>query len=366
MIDSLAVGGTQKMQVTLAAAARARNIPLTIISLGHDRNTPLPDALRALGARVWTFPARHLLDPQRLWRLVRVLRGERFAVLHTHLTYANIVGTLVGRLVGVPVVASLRSEAPFERPAIHRLEMWLLRHAAQQVMAVGQAVATAHREPLRHRPIRVVPNAVYPIPPLSPAERTAVRTGLVGNPARPVLISVGRLEPPKGFPDLLQAFAALRATHPAACLVIIGDGALRAQLAAQIAALHLEGHARLLGMRHDVPRLLAASDIYVSASHWEGLPVSILEAMAAGLPIVATTVGSLPQVVVAGTGVLVPPQAPARLTSALQALLEHPARQHACGVAARAHVAHTYSPDAWFEQLLRLYQSVGTLAPLAV
>ncbi|MBU1660371.1 MAG: glycosyltransferase, partial [Chloroflexi bacterium] len=154
-----------------------------------------------------------------------------------------------------------------------------------------------------------------------------------------------------------QAFAALHQKIPAAYLIIVGGGTLYDQLSEQVAALKLEKHTQLLGARTDVPRLLAASDIYVNASHREGLPLAILEAMSAGLPVVATGVGGVPELV-GGRGILVPPRRPEAFTAALVSLLNDPARQRSLGMAARAHVNHHYAPSPWFEQILAVYQEV--------
>lgn len=362
-IDSLHVGGAEKLLVTFAAVARPRDVRVVVISLRHDPGSPIPAELRALGADVATFPARSLLDLRRLGQVVRFLRRERVDVLHTHLTYANIVGVLAGRLAGIPVVATLHSAGlePRHHALIHQFEAWALRIGARRVIAVGDAVAVAHRPRLGRTPITVIPNAVAAAPTLAPAERTALRARLVGDPARPLLISVGRLSALKGHFDLLDAFAALHATHPTAALAIVGDGPLRAELAAKIKGLELTGHAVLPGTRSDVPALLAASDLYVSSSHVEGLPVSVLEAMAAGLPVVATSVGDVPQVVVEGTGIVVPARDPAALAAALRTLLDDPGRMRVMGAAARAHVTCHYSPEAWGDRLLEVY--VATIGP---
>ena len=112
-------------------------------------------------------------------------------------------------------------------------------------------------------------------------------------------------------------------------------------------------------MRNDVQRLLAASDIFVNASHREGLPVAVLEAMAAGLPVVATNVGELPLVIVKGTGIVVPPKQPDAMAQAVCALLENPEQRRAYGLAAQAHVTRHYSLTHWIEQHLVLYNDLG-------
>ncbi len=354
-IDSLHVGGAEKLLVTLAAAARARHLPLTVLSL---REAPgiIPDQLRAEGAQVLTLGGRGLLDGRRLARLTRFLRQGRFDILQTHLTFANILGVVAARLAGVPVVATIHSAALDTKhpPFKHQLEAWAMRWGAQAVVAVGYAAAEAQQARVG-RAIEVVPNAVAAPATISPAERHALRAEVAGQPDRPLLISVGRLVDAKGYPDMLVAFDMVRQAQPAAQLLIVGEGPMRAQLAGQIEALGLGGAAHLLGSRDDVPRLLAASDLYLSASHWEGLPLSILEAMAAGLPVVATSVGEMPRLLGGGLGMLVPPHQPVALAEAVGALLGAPGQRAALGAAARTYVVETHSPQAWMEQLLQVY-----------
>jgi glycosyltransferase involved in cell wall biosynthesis len=364
IIDSLGIGGAQKLLITFVKEARARNIKSTIISLHCDRDTPIPDELRALGASVHSFPSRSLLDPRRVWRIARFLHGARCDVVHTHLTYTNIIGTLAARLAGVPAVASLHNviEDPvLYHPIRNFLETLMLRYGSSRVVAVGSVVAEVNQKRLRDKQLAVIPNAVSVLPAISPAERTALRAELVGDPSRPLLISVGRLTPQKGYNDLLAIFASLHETHPSAALIIAGGGHLRAELAAQITSLKLEGHVILLGVRHDVPRLLAASDIFVSSSHWEGLPVAVLEAMAVGLPVVATDVGEAPRVVVNGTGFTIPLGDKAGFVTTLRSLLDHPESIQTLGAAAQAQIERYYSATVWLDRLLTLYQEAGAL-----
>ncbi len=362
IIDSLNWGGAQKMQLTLARAAQGRDIKLTVIPLRSAANSSLPAELSRLGVRVVPFPASGLINPIHLWQLARFLRRERFDVVHTHLTYANIIGILAAHMAGIPVIASLRTagyDTNYHNPVRHWLETLILRYGANRVMAVGHTVAEIHQERLRGRAIDVIPNSVNIIPPLPPAERTSLRNKLTGRAPHPLLISVGRLSLPKGYPDLLNAFSAVRQQYPEAALIIAGGGALRGELEAQMTTLKLEGFAFLLGARDDVPDLLAASDLYISSSHWEGLPVSVLEAMAAGLPVIATSVGDVPRVVVDGTGIVLPPREPAALSAAICDLLADPEKMRALGRAAQTHVAEKHSLTAWMDQLLTLYANVS-------
>jgi glycosyltransferase involved in cell wall biosynthesis len=173
---------------------------------------------------------------------------------------------------------------------------------------------------------------------------------------------VGRLTSQKGFEHLLQAFARVHEKYPNAALVIAGDGRQLDSLAAQIRSLGLEGHAFLLGQRDDVPRLLAVADVYVNSSLLEGTPVSVLEAMSAGLPIVATSVGDTPYLLDSDSGILVPPAQPEKLAEALMVLLSDPLRRDSLGKSARVRTQKDYSPQAWTRNLLAFYSKFAPSA----
>lgn len=366
IIDTLKIGGAQKLLVTMAEVLeQRRDARLTVVSL-DNRDSPIRHQLHSLNVPILEMRGRNkLFDPWRVWHLTHFLRQEHFDVIHTHLTYANILGTLAGRLAGIPVATSLHNVRLHKQPYSHAkalLENAVLRYAAARVIAVGYVVAETYRKRLGGKRIEVIPNAVAASPPLPVAARLAIRARLVGDPERPLLIAVGRITPQKGFPDLLKALALLRPSRPSLALVIAGEGRHAGELKQQIVDLRLSENVFLLGLRDDVPDLLAASDIYVSAAHWEGLPVATLEAMAAGLPVVATGVGEVPHVVTAGTGTVVPPEDPAGLAQALASLLDSPARRQAMGMAARAHVLRHYEAGAWVQRLLRLYAELRSPA----
>jgi len=367
IIDGMGPGGAQKLLVQLVQQALEHGIEMVVVTLAHARSSAV-DELERLGVRLVEFPSRRLFSPARLWRLARFVRNERFDVVQCHLTYANILGPLAGRLAGVPVVATLRSTSQHQTRAVRlrgHLEHLVLDRLACQVVAVGPAVARAHQPYLRSRRITVIVRPT-PLPAcLDDRERAGLRAGLVGDPARPIVVAVGRLSPEKGYDDLLAAFLTVHRRHPAAALIIAGSGDPH-ELAGRIGAGGLEKDVKLLGDRRDVPRLLAASDLFVMASHWEGLPSAVGEAMAAGLPVVATAVGDVPWLLGDAAGLLVPPHQPEALAAALIELLDDPPRRAAMGQAARSLVAGLHSPAAWFDDHLAVYRrAMGARAEAA-
>jgi glycosyltransferase involved in cell wall biosynthesis len=362
MLDTLYWGGAQKMQLFLVESLQPLGIDATVICLRDSPDSPVPDWLEAAGARIVVFPFDQLFSPGSFLKLVNFLRVEKFDLLHAYLTYSNIIGPLAGALSGTPTIASLRS-ADFEKKGYTQRRVFLetlsMRYVATRVMANGFVVADAARQRLKdERPVDILSNAVDFVPPIPEDERDALRRAIIGDPKRPFVLSVGRLTAAKGFPDLIDAFLIVRNRFPEAALVIAGGGRLIEDFKLQIARLGLQKHVFLLGRRNDVPRLLASADIYVNSSHWEGTPVSVLEAMATGLPIVATTVGESPYLLAEGAGMLVPSHQPQELASALISLLASGEKCAALGKSARERVQRYYSRESWRRDLLKLYSEI--------
>lgn len=365
IIDTLRIGGAEKLQITFAAAVKERrDIKLTVIVL-EDRKTPFFEELTKMGVDLHVFAGAKLIDPRRIWRLAQFARQQRFDIIHAHLGTANMLGALVGRLTGIPVVATMHNTRKdrYDHPF---LETMAQRYGASRVIAVGQAVADSYQPRLGSKKIDIIPNAVQPIPEFSQEEKEVARIEMAENLDRPLLLAVGRLLPQKSYDNMLLAADILRRAYPDFILAIAGDGKLRDDLTAQIKTLGLESHVKLLGARGDIPRLLSAADIFVNSSQWEGLPVAVLEAMSAGLPVVATAVGDVPRVVVEGTGLVVPPHQPDALAAALLELLQDVQKRKAWGLAAKRRVRETYGAAAWVNQLVSLYkEEIRTPSQLA-
>lgn len=361
IIDLLRVGGAQKLVETFALQAERFGMDCTVVSLRTDLGSPISAALAAAGRDVRYMPANTLLDLPRLRRLVTHLRENRYDVVQAHLTYANILAPIAGRLTGTPVIATLHSvgEDPrFHNPARRLLETWALRYGTQAVVAVGEQVAQAHAGRLGKRQITVIPNAVPEMPHSDAAQTAALRARLGCTPGALVAIAVGRLAAPKGYPDLLTAFAQIAPQFPDAYLWIVGKGVLWDDLRSEINRLGLQERVKLLGQRNDVPLLLAAADVFVNASHWEGLPLAVLEAMMAGLPVVATSVGDTPSILPPGTGLLVPPHTPEKLAEGLRTLFSDVSLRRRWGQAAREHAHVHYGVDTWMQRLADFYRQV--------
>lgn len=364
LIDSLKVGGAQKLQVSFARAARGRDLSMTIISLANATDTPVLEELGAIQVPIVTFPVKKLFNYEHLSKLYRFFRENDFDVLQTHLCAANILGPLIGRVCGIPVIATLHSasfDPRFYKKGRYMLESRMLRHGATRIVGVGHVVAEANQSRVGNRRINVIPNAIVATGQSSTEERQHKRSEMLNSAPHAdtvIFISVGRLSLPKAYPDLVHAFASVHSAQPATKLVIVGSGQMHDELAALIRDLNLNDCVTLFGQRSDVAALLNAADVYVSSSHWEGLPVAILEAMSAGLPIVSTSVGDIPRVVSSDSGILVPPRDIKNLAHAMIELARNPERRKQMGANARAYVYRHHSPETWIDQYISLYQEL--------
>ncbi|MCC6147945.1 MAG: glycosyltransferase [Anaerolineaceae bacterium] len=358
VIDGLTAGGAEKMVLTLSRLLAERQIPVSVVSFDPDWDTPYAVELRKLGVPVHHLTGK-LFNLCRIERLTRLIKESRVEVVHTYLSYANIVGTIASKIAGVPVITSLRSISmePYH-PVRARIETWLMRYASDMVMANGYSVAQAHQVRLGGKKIHVIQNAVSVYPQPSQDERNAIKKELIGDAERPLLMSVGRLSPPKGFDTLLEAFSEVCVRYPQAALALVGDGELHSFLVETIARLNLQNSVFLLGERNDIMRILPAADIYVSSSHWEGMSVAILEAMSAGLPVIATKVGDAQWVLSDQTGLLVAPRISQELSAAVIKLLEDKALRLQYGQMSRKRIETDYNVDNWCRRMLELYAQV--------
>lgn len=355
LTTELLPAGAERVILELATRLEPRRYQVVVASLrspgGDDGD--VARALVAAGVPVVPLRLQGKLDLRGAWRFVALVRRLRPHVLHAHLFHANLAARLLGRLAGARRVVS--TVHVVERRPL-RLRFALERLTARlddRTGCVSHAVATFARARLGAAPgrLRVVHNGVdlaryaagrpgsAPGAPGAPGDDRAAARAMLGLPADGLVIgAVGRLDAQKGLDALVRAFARLQAPPGAATLVLAGAGPEEARLRALVASLGLAGRVVFLGHRQDVPRVLAALDVFCMPSRWEGFGLALVEAMAAGVPVVVTAVDSLPEVL-ADAGVLVPPDDVGALARALDDLLADPARRAALGRRALARAA---------------------------
>ncbi len=361
VIDSLKVGGAQMLVSAFASNAAEHGLSPVIITLRENAAPFILETIRSAGIKVIYLGAPSLFNIWRFQRLVKVLKQEKVDLVQTHLVYANILGCLAAREVGIPAIATLHTialQGNLKTRILKIIESLVLRACATRILAVGQMVADANTGKFGHRKMDVIPNGI-PKPKFPPVqERDRLRKEITGDGAGTIVITVGRFTSAKGYEDMIQAFHLLRQRASQPKLVMVGSGSTVNTIKSQIEDLDLDQTVIMTGEREDVPQLLASSDVFASSSHREGLPLAVLEAMMAGLPVVATSVGDIPNVVTKETGVVVPPHHPEMLADALEDLLKNPKKREAMGQAAYRRAMDEYSVDAWMKKHLALYRDI--------
>ena len=325
----------------------------------------LENEFRAAGADVVPMGMRAKLDPACFLRLVRYVARERIDIVHTHMDVADFYGALAGRLGGARCVVATK-HAPDEfrtRRTWRRYPFMVLERLAyameDAVIVVSEGLASflEETEHLPRRKMVVIGHGIDETSCVVPRPQARQAPGL---PAfDPLLGAVGRLSPEKGQAVLLRALPAILAAFPRGGLVLAGEGPSRRELEAEALRLGIADRAVFLGFRRDVPALLGAIDLFVQPSIYEGFGISLLEAMAAGLPIVASRVGGIPEMVQDGaTGLLVPPQDPAALAAAVVRLLRDGDAARRLGEAAARGARARYSLQAVAARVEALYREI--------
>ncbi len=356
LLITLAETGGAQAYVAALAQALAREYDV-VVAAGGDGF--LGEASRRAGVRYVSLrhlrrPLHPLHDALALGELFLLFRRERPLVLHANSSKAGILGRLAGLAARVPVRLFTVHGWAFKAHEGRASTAYLWADRAMSPLTTT-TICVAHGERdagLRARTCRpartvVIHNGV-------PLDRPRRSPGPASRPA--TIVSVGRLRAPKDFVTLVRAMAALE--PGSARLRIAGDGPERAALAAEVGRLGLDESVELLGTRTDVPELLAGADVFVLASDSEGLPMSVLEAMAAGLPVVASAVGGVPELVRDGeTGVLVPPRDSAALARALAPIVGDPELRDRLGDAGRRRVEREFSLARFEREHLELYRN---------
>lgn len=365
LIKSLNRGGAETL---LAEGLRFADADRFELSYGyfHPEIDALVPALRAGGASVTCFdaPTRFTML-MRARRVARHLREQRIDLLHCHMPLAGALGRLAGRMAGVPVVYTEHNKVEWYRRATFWLNAWTYGMQAH-VVAVSESVAeSVHRYIRPSVPVTVVRNGIdaeYFSRSPQGADTVRQRFGIAAD--APVVGNVAAFIPQKRVHDWIAAAREIHRLHPAARFVWVGEGPLRQAMLDGVREAGLQGVVHLAGVQADVRPYLAAMDVYMMSSAFEGLPVALLEAMALGCAPVCTSVGGIPEVIEPGVnGFLADPGAPEELARAVCALLGHGARRAEVSAAARATVEARFSVERMTRAIEAIYLQVLGQAP---
>jgi glycosyltransferase involved in cell wall biosynthesis len=374
VIDGLGTGGAERSLSELLPFLRDAGIRATVVTFYERRG--VDDAVRSQGFDVRRVGASRL--PGRVIDVRRMIKSEGIDVVHTTLHRATLVGRLAAAGTGVPVLTSLVN-TPYDhsrrdRTAVARWRL-SIAHAADRVTArrtshfhaISDAVAQDARAGLgiRAPDITVIPRGRSSARLGEPdqSRRRTVRDALGLAPDQPVLLAVGRQEEQKGHRYLVEAMDHVLASVPDAVLLLAGrEGHATPQIQAALRRISAPESVRVLDHRDDVGDLLAATDVFVFPSLWEGLGGALIEAMAMALPVVASDLAVFREFVEdgpEGNGVLVPPQDPAALARAIVELLHDPDRRAAMGRRSREIFEARFTLEAIAPRMIQLFREVA-------
>jgi glycosyltransferase involved in cell wall biosynthesis len=356
-------GGTGRHVAMLAEGRAARGLAVSVFGPAATRRLFPAAAFASVEIAARPRPAR---DAAAVLRLRGLLARHAPEVVHAHGLRAGAAAALAlagprGRRPGPALLVTVHNSAPPGTvPGVVYLVLeWLTARRADAVLCVSADLAgRMRRAGARDVTLAVVPAPAAAAPSAEAIGKARADTGACG---RPVLLAVGRLARQKGFDTLVDAAVILRDRDPLPRLVIAGDGPLAGPLAARSAAAGID--VRFLGERADVPALLAAADVVVVPSRWEGQPLIVQEALRAGRPLVASRVGGIPALTGEAGALLVPPDDPARLAAAVASVLDDPVLSGHLASAAAARAGMLPSPSDAVEAVAGLYTRLGRHDP---
>ena len=357
VLNTLQTGGAEYLVLNIAKVVDRARFELLVASMEGDGE--IGEELRKLGVPIFTLARRRGLDPLLVPKLVALLRRERIDVVHTHNVAPWLYAGVAARLAGAAVCHTEHSSLFRDQKALKKAER-VLGLITRAVICDGDDVRRqlTEEQGLSLRNVVTIYNgvetAVYGDAALA-ADRAALREAAgIPRDAR-VVGTVARLEPVKDQVTLLRAFERVAAEVPGARLVLVGDGSLRQALGQQAAGAGLAGKVTFLGRRPDVANILPMFDVFALSSISEGLPLTVLEAMSAGLPCVSTAVGAVPEAIVDGvTGKLCKPGDVDGLATALLSLVGDPARARRLGEAGQKRARAEFD----LREMTRRYQDL--------
>ena len=353
-IDAHLFRGGEKWMLTTAEELSKRGH--RVVVSGRPRSRWI-EYCRVRGLCTRAVPMRGDLDPYGMLRYLRLLSGERFDVVCLGFEKAVRLCGLPARLQNTSAIVSRKGLPLMYDRLLYR---FAYRHIVDRILTPSYDLKRMLCEHpwITPEKVDVVHNGVRVPPRLSWEEILRARREL-GIPEDGRLIAAaGRFSPQKGFSYLVDALPEVLLSFPDVHLMLIGEGELRGDLERQIERLDVRDRVHLPGYRRDVPRLLAASDLFVLPSLYEGLPNVMLEAMAAGIPVVATSVNGVPEVIEDGVcGYLIPPKSTRHIESALRALLGNWARAEEIGEAGRRRVESKFTVERMVDRVERVFRN---------
>jgi len=335
------------------------------ICVFNYKGSPFGNKFCDLGGQLDSLGASWEDNPCIIYKLYKYLKKENPHIVQTYILKPNLYGRLAAKLAGVPVIISteltLKDQAPTMFRRMRDIALYLfnasLNKYSDLIICASEAIKRQWENKNTNRKIRVV----YPpfdTSKISAIEYFPLRKDFKKN-GEWVIGTVGRLSEEKRHIDLINAFVSVSKIFPKSKLLIVGDGYLRDKLEKSVDNLEVRNKIVFVGFKENVFQFLKEMDIFVFPSRTEGLGIVILEAMASGLPVVASNIGGIPEIVKHNeTGVLVEPQKPSELAEAIIQLLKNPEKMHKMGDNGRKRVLTNFLPEHFINQQESIYKTL--------
>lgn len=361
---SLRTGGAERLILGLLKHSDRAYVYPHLYAFGTFATDSMLADFQALDLPQRIYESGRFYNPAIYRDLINYVQEQRIDLIHTHLCDGDIVGRLVGRYLGIPVVSTLQNTpGDFEQ---YRLDRRLLatgtaRLLQPHLVGVSKRIAQGFIDAWKLPPERV--STIYNAVDLTRFLDIPVSSGRVNRGEPFTIIHIARHTPQKAQHVLLDGFQLLLKSEPNAELWMVGDGELRERLEAQAERLGIGQKVKFLGVRRDIPQLLAQADAFVLSSDWEGLPLSAIEAMAAARPVILTDVGGNRELVEPGhSGMITPPQDSVRLAKRMADLTQNRNLRLALGKGGRAKVRKGFDIQTVCLKYQQLYFQMATSA----
>lgn len=366
LITSFEIGGTERQAVELLKRLSGERYDVHLAVLRNEG--PFYREIEARFPNVPEFPLTSFYDAnaiRQLARLRRLMLSGNIDILHAHDFYSSIIGAAAARLSGVRVIAAQRHLKLSDR-LVHKWGTRIVHRLAHRILVNSEAIRDYiiehDRAPLSK--IVVIRNGVEPAAQANAHDDVCRELGL--DAGSTLVGSIARLQEVKGHRFLIEAAAAVLSGRTDVHFVLVGDGLLRSEIENQAATLGIADHVHLLGDRSDVARLISGFDLVVLASLHEGLPNAVMEAMRAGVPVVATAVGGTKELITDGeTGYLVPPANSAAMGRLIASTLANKAESRRVALRGLEYVKDIFGMNKMVESVGTLYQELMNELPKA-
>ncbi|MBO8129070.1 MAG: glycosyltransferase family 4 protein [Peptococcaceae bacterium] len=355
-------GGSRSHIITLGKELRKKGVHVELVCFLDD---VVAKSARDENIPVTVFPMQHIFDLRVIKQLHAYIKKKKPHLVHTHGVRANFIGRLAARRADTPVVTTVHSSIYHDYAHLlkkffyHRIEKLTRPYTSKFIAVAGSLKKELEADGIKSEKIAVVYNGLSPDFPLDTKPAPFLRKELGIAEEIPVLMTIGRMESVKNQAMLLQVFALLKQNGIPFHGVLVGDGPLLSELKEMAASLEIEEEVSFLGFRKDIFPLLSEADLFLLTSKMEGLPVTLLEAMAASTPVVVTGVGGMPEIVqLAQNGYVVPVDDMEQFAARIQALLVQPDLKQKLAENGRQALRKHFTAEQFIKHTLQVYQEV--------